>query len=55
MSAIAIGRSSHSPLAFRIERIINDKLARKNFVVAQAKRAEAVRDPAQAFTRGMGV
>ncbi len=54
-SVVAVGRLHHSTLALRIERIINDKLARKNLVIAQAKSTETVRHPAQALTRGMGL
>jgi hypothetical protein len=42
-------------LTFSVKRVVNDKLALENFVIAQAKPAKAVREPAQTFARGMWI
>src|SRR5207244_2515288 len=41
--------------AFRVERIVNDKFPRENFVIAQPERAETAGDPAQAFAGWMRI
>ena len=41
--------------AFCVERIVNDKFAFENFVIAQCKAAEATGNPAQTFSKWMRV
>jgi hypothetical protein len=43
------------PATFGIESIIYDELAIEDLVIGQAKRAEAMSDPAQALTCHMGI
>ena len=43
----------NATLALGVERVVDDKLTRKNLVIAEAERAETMRNPTQAFTRGM--
>src|SRR5256885_3367107 len=50
-------RKSFSYLSFAlsVERVVKDKFALENLVIAHTKLAEAVCDPAQTFARGMRV
>jgi hypothetical protein len=41
--------------AFCVERIVNDKFAFEDFMIAQSECAEATRDPAQSFSSWMRI
>ena len=43
------------PLAFGVERVVDDEFAFEDFVVVQAESAEAESHPAQAFAGGVRV
>jgi hypothetical protein len=53
MEVAVLGLNSLGALS--IERVVDDKLPCQDLVVAQAKRTEAVRDPAQTFAGWVGV